>query len=810
MRRIINFVRHVSIARRITAVYFLLLFLLVAEGAVSSVEMAQTLGVLERVASEYAVAQDAMQRHLAGQQAVSEMALLFRDIHTQLEEYQRNQTRLPIGALGGLLVQKSEDVIVLAEAAVEASQDERMEGLVSIAEDYHSAVDLFVSEAEATGGVSVERVSQLQLTLMELERRVYGSSADTNRRFHTTTQQTTESLQADTEAYLMQRQQQARGFLALAALLVLMMSAAFYIAVSSIIPPLRALQEGAQAIAEGERDQRIPETGADEMTAVTRAFNQMAGRVIELVESLEVRVSERTRALEVVAEIGHETTHIRSMEVLLERVTTLIRQRLEFDHVQIFLLDDIETYAVLRASTGDVGRRLLAEGHKVRVGSPSLVGQATARNETLLATEETARRLGLVPDPLLPDIRAQIALPLHIGGRIIGALDMQSRHTSAFRSEDLRTFETLADQLATAIDSTRLVESTRAQMHEIERLQRQLTRRTWSEFAETEAADMAPGYYYNLSQTRPLEDEATFAADGGIAVPIRLGGEVIGTLNAARPGEMFSTDEQAVVQAVAERLGLAIENARLFQSTQRAFQEMSVLYEGSGLINAAETFDDILTALRKGSLMRDAYMASIDLFETLWQVDESDRPEHMQTVAFWASFETTRDPTAESYRLDRFPVMSHLTPEEPFVVEDVTTDERIGERLRAFYMNVAGVRSVVYVPLVVGSEWLGWVMASRQEPTVYTETQMRRLTSLCAQAAVSIQSQLRFQQTQARAERERVIRSISDQMQSAPDIDTLMQIAAEELNRALGGSQTVVQLGTAFDRDQHELKRQEG
>jgi HAMP domain-containing protein len=220
--------------------------------------------------------------------------------------------------------------------------------------------------------------------------------------------------------------------------------------------PIQALTEGALRMASGDLSSQVPVERNDEIGVLSQAFNSMSTQLRELYASLESKVDARTRQLSAAAEVGRAATSILSTEELLARTAQLIRERFGYDHVSIFLLDERRAYAVLRESTGEAGTRLKARGYRVGVGSPSIIGWVTRNHKPFVASDvEDASSLYL-KDERLPDTRSEAAVPLRIGDRMIGALDVQSREPNAFSAGDIEALQILADQIAVAVENGRL------------------------------------------------------------------------------------------------------------------------------------------------------------------------------------------------------------------------------------------------------------------------------------------------------------------------------------------------------------------
>jgi HAMP domain-containing protein len=239
------------------------------------------------------------------------------------------------------------------------------------------------------------------------------------------------------------------------------------------IRPLTRLVDFAERISHGDWRYRVPEDRDDEVGALASAFNRMAHDLSGMYQSLEDRVNERTRQVRTAAEVARAVISTPSLEDLLLRAVNLIRERFGFDHVSIFLLDEKGRYAVLRASTGEVGARLVARGHRLEVGSNSMIGWVSAHNAPRLASDVGQDPVHM-KNELLPDTRAEAAVPLQVTGQVLGVLDVQSRVPDAFSADDLEILQTLADQLSAAILNARLAQRS-AQAAERARIVSQIT-----------------------------------------------------------------------------------------------------------------------------------------------------------------------------------------------------------------------------------------------------------------------------------------------------------------------------------------------
>ena len=214
----------------------------------------------------------------------------------------------------------------------------------------------------------------------------------------------------------------------------------------------------------------------------------LSNRKLETLRTnLESRVDDRTRdlqrralQLQVAVEVGQTISAMRDLDQLLGRVTELISERFGFYHAGIFLLDDTGEFAVLRAANSPGGKQMLAKGYSLKVGEVGIVGYVTKRREPRIALDVGMDAIHF-KNPFLPDTRSEMALPLSVGERILGALDVQSTMPAAFTEEDVAVLQVLANQVAIAIENVRLLEETQAALELSHRAYGELSREAWLE-----------------------------------------------------------------------------------------------------------------------------------------------------------------------------------------------------------------------------------------------------------------------------------------------------------------------------------------
>ncbi len=323
-------------------------------------------------------------------------------------------------------------------------------------------------------------------------------------------------------------------------------------------------------------------------------------------------LQEDMERLTLISNVGRAITAMRDLDTLLKEVVSLVVQRLDYYHAQVFLVDEAGQYATLRASTGEVGQQLLARGHRLEVGSQSVIGQVTARADTIIASDTDAdpvhRR-----NELLPRTRSEMALPLRVGGRVIGALDIQSTEPNAFKPSDAEAFQAMADQLAIAIENARLFDQAQRDLRDIEILNRQLTGDAWRQFLAGRS-DAAPlGYEADDRGLHPLTaGSAPEASPGGretvVSVPLSVRGQTIGMLDLKhKEGKTPDLETQNLIEAVAERVALALDSTRLSEQAQLQAEREQILSRLSAELQASTDLDVVLRiAAREASQAMDS------------------------------------------------------------------------------------------------------------------------------------------------------------------------------------------------------------
>ncbi len=239
-----------------------------------------------------------------------------------------------------------------------------------------------------------------------------------------------------------------------------------------IINPLQNLTDITRKFARGDLASRAEvRQRKDEIGELASSFNQMADELNDLYRSLELKVNERTRQIRTAAAIAQNLTTLTSLDDLLNKTVELLVTQFEFYEAHIFIIDRVGRMATLRAARGPAAANLLDRGHKLEVGSASIIGWVSANNQARVASDVSEDPVHF-KNELLPETKAEASVPISVGSLVLGVLDVQSTQPGAFSPETVVMLETLASQIAVAIQNLGLVESTQVNFQELTRLYR--------------------------------------------------------------------------------------------------------------------------------------------------------------------------------------------------------------------------------------------------------------------------------------------------------------------------------------------------
>jgi GAF domain-containing protein len=394
-------------------------------------------------------------------------------------------------------------------------------------------------------------------------------------------------------------------FLAVAAVVVIAL-----FAVRGISVPINRLRSVAERMESGDYGQRVEITSADEVGQLAHAFNSMAAQLQELIGSLEQRVAERTRRLEIVAAFGERLSAILKLEELLAEVVNGIQESFGYYHAHIYLFDDKRENLVVAAGTGEAGAEMKAKGHHIPLNAPASLVARAARTGQIVRVDNVRETEEWLPNPLLPDTHSEMAVPIILSaeGQVVGVLDVQQDEVAGLDEGDAALLRSLANQVAVAIRNAHLFAEIETALAEAREAQRRFVEQAWDrsqvarqgrgrvQFSMGESTTLSEAALVQArQQALALKEPAVVTINGSeeesgggesgntthhaLVVPITLGETTIGNLqlHEVDPNRKWTESDLALISAVIDQVAQTAENLRLLNETQeRASREQLI------------------------------------------------------------------------------------------------------------------------------------------------------------------------------------------------------------------------------------------
>ncbi|MBK9209281.1 MAG: GAF domain-containing protein [Anaerolineales bacterium] len=332
-------------------------------------------------------------------------------------------------------------------------------------------------------------------------------------------------------------------------------------------------------------------------------MNNASARATDL-EKANQQIKERAARFQVISDISQEiSANVEQQpKELLNRIVRTISDKFNFYHIGIFLFDENREYAVLRAANSQGGQHMLERRHQLKIGGAGVVGYVSQSGSPRISLD-TGSDAVFFNNPDLPKTRSEMALPLKYGSKTIGVLDIQSTLPSAFNNEDVNLLSALANQIAIVINT--VLPTERA---EYSRISKKAT--------GIEQLEKQSGYSYlpdgTISTARTLNsatlDQALASGEtvilarpskenpSTLAVPVKFREQIIGFIHveASEVNRKWTEDEISIIQSISDRASLAIENARLFEETERRAEHEQLIAQVTSRIGASNNMDSIL------------------------------------------------------------------------------------------------------------------------------------------------------------------------------------------------------------------------
>ncbi len=590
-----------------------------------------------------------------------------------------------------------------------------------------------------------------------------------------------------------------------------------------------------------------PYTREDEIRATT-----IASQFAVALDNIRL-LAESQRAAEqltTAAEVSRVASSQLDVEEVLNRAVNLIRERFGHYHVQVFLLDNRGEWAELRASTGAVGAQLLAQQHKLAVGSQSVIGKVTEVGQYIMARssevdQSTVHRF----NELLPETKTELALPMVIGDRVVGALDVQSIFEDAFSDgADIDILQTLADQLAVAVENARLYQESQEAAEDNKALYNASRAINDSQNSDEVARAISnfviqePGAVVSLvkltldanqlireaeviGDSRPKTDTRRLRSFNALTLPILqkldLANDVVVTESLAKSVKLSETEKRVfrmlnigAMVSVPLRLpgawtGLILVsypdprtfNRREITRLSTITAQTATTLQNRDLLDTTEQSLEESRLLFEASAAINTASSARALLEAMYPLAAEMNPAQIVMMlfeepmfegarpirVFMAEGLTIRQETfavGRSIFVRDLPLFRNLPVNSSLALEDVQAATHLSERERTELRNLQ-VRSLLYLPLQVGNRYLGYIGFNMTEPARMRDNLVQRLQTVVQQTAIALQTQQYYSQAQRRAWREEQISRITAALNSASDPDEVLRIGLQELKETL-------------------------
>ena len=351
---------------------------------------------------------------------------------------------------------------------------------------------------------------------------------------------------------------------------------------------------GLFALMGGIRQSRVLQLN-EELNAHIIEQEKLSDQLAQLKEKLQLHVEKQLVELKAASDVAREASAIHDLDRLLEDTVNLISERFGFYHAGIFLIDERNEYAILCAASSEGGKWMLARNHKLSVGKVGIVGFVAWKGEPRIALDVGDDAV-YFNNPDLPQTRSEMALPLRARQKTIGVLDVQSTQAGAFVEEDISILQTLADQLALAIDNARLLTETQLTVKELDELNKRLVTQAWRPYQ----AHNKSVFKYDRLGVKPVTGTSPTRSHPGeshqLSLPIQFRNQSIGSITLERTQNQaeWTASEIDLFKTVVNQLGLALENQRMLEDMQHRTEQEHLISDITARLWASSDINTIL------------------------------------------------------------------------------------------------------------------------------------------------------------------------------------------------------------------------
>jgi len=381
-----------------------------------------------------------------------------------------------------------------------------------------------------------------------------------------------------------------------------------------VLRPVGLLTAVAKKQIAGELSARVENLPPDEFGYLGNTFNTLSEQLETTYKTQEATIAERTKNLEErsaylesSARVSQAVASITDTDELTAQIVKLIKERFNLYYVGLFLADEKNEWAILQAGTGEAGKTMLKNKHRLKIGE-GMIGWSIANAEARIALDVGDDAVHF-KNPDLPETRSEGALPLRSRGRVLGALTIQSAEGRAFNQDIINTLQIMADQVAVALDNAELFAKSKAALKAEREAYGELSQEDWQALLQRQHIPSylsdAPNSVYPVRYQQPpktiqaLQDEEVLQDNGLTAViPIKIRGHLLGGVKLRKDKEdgAWTKEQLELAKTLAEQISISLESARLFDQSQRRVARERVIGDASARMRETLSIESVLQA----------------------------------------------------------------------------------------------------------------------------------------------------------------------------------------------------------------------
>ena len=530
----------------------------------------------------------------------------------------------------------------------------------------------------------------------------------------------------------------------------------------------------------GEREQRMLSMTAAQLSSLVQN------------ELLLITMAERAQALTTVAEVATAVTEIQEPQMALKQVVNLTKERFGFYHAHVYRLNETGDLLRLVSGAGKIGDQMVAEERTIPFDAEKSLVARAARTRKGVIVNDVSADPNFLPHPLLPDTKAEMAVPMLSGNDVLGVLDVQAAEAYRFTQDDVDVLTTLASQVAVSLLNATQYEAVRqseALVHTvidstpdwifIKDLDHRYTmvNQGYANSLHIPVEDFIGkndielGFPEDLVKGNPEKGIRGFWADDNQVFetnqPILIEKDIVQIDGRER---IYATLKTPLTNANGKVTGV-LAFGRDVTEREELLAETQSQFETSRKLNTAKGYADILNTIVgmvNTEKLDRAFILGLD-------TDDTNQIETLHIIANWdGTGEGKVTPVGTQFPAAVFPVVSLFTTPDLFVFKDFATDERLDEAMRKWLLG-QGLQSGILLPLLDGDRPFAAVFLESKETDYFTKQEERAFELAAAQLNSVVQNELLLQTTTKRAQELVTVAEVATAVTEIQDPQTMLQ-----------------------------------